>query len=311
MIKMKNNTKVNKGQFKKDRLYDCYTDREECRGHAMLFHNITDIARAAKRGAETKGKRAHIKIDGYGSWGLSALGRKITSWDQMVEMTAKTWKDGVKRVNEMLDEIRNSHIEPPKSRKRRFRFEELEGEVDVDRGIKGEPELYRNPHRNFVNSPTNVCVLANLDAWAGDSAERVFWRGAAVIAAIDLLEEAGYSCECWMWCRGSGVYEYPNSNQFTACKMKECGQDLNKDTLINGLSSWFLRLGVFGSFDDCIAEACRSIGSARYEIGPWEKYLDIQENIHKVYMPAVFDKNAAIEAAKEVLEKVTNPPEEE
>lgn len=282
------------------------THDAELQGYAMVFEGPMELAQQTAKAQEGLSPSHPGQLDPKtGSY--TNTSRKFNGWGDLVEAYAKPWEAGVKRVSEMLEELRNEHIEEPVSRLRKARWTDGDGEIDVDRVMRGTAEAYREVRRSTYKGPTSIAVLCNSDAYAADSPESVFWRGAAAIACIDLLEANGYGCEVHLWCRGARVYEMQNTNQFTTCPIKQCDQPLDIDCMVNALSDWYLRLAIFGSFTTAAQAGAKQRGIGwplTHEIGPWEKYIDISANVAKVAIPAVKTREAAIRTAKQILNTV-------
>ena len=148
---------------------------------------------------------------------------------------------------------------------------------------------------------TTVTVLTNLDAGCSDGPHSVFWRGAAAIATADILEQAGYMVELIMWCKGLYVYDSPRSEQLTILRLKEAGDPLDMQALCCGLSAWYLRVVVFGSFHLATRKP-RSIGGLDYNlkqvhINQMEKdgAICVQIPVHTYGLPG------AVESARKAI----------
>lgn len=284
---------------------------KELKGVAMIMDSPIDAvlcAAAAQENNENWGTKIEPYKSKYNSWDEDT---NFGSWDELRAAFNKPWEKGVSMVHEMLEELRSCKLPEPKDRRRKRRWSEDRGEIDVDRAIAGELEVYRDIHREWVSGSTSVALLCNLDANAGDTPERVLWRGAAAIACADLLESHGYSCEIWMWCLGYSVYAHPNSNQFHTCCMKQMGDPLDVDSIIKGLSSWFLRYGLFASFAGAKTNEAVSIGGKCTDLGKWRKHMDITDGIKEVQMSVwVTTKEQAIQAATKLLEDLESQQED-
>ncbi len=291
-----------------------------------LHEAVQEVAKHCK---VTKGYRGNT-----GEW----EGRAFGSWDEISKAFLEPWKDGLEKVNNMLDAIRNSGIEPPESVRRRNKWNEMSGEINIDRILMGEPEYMRQGVRRNSSAPRNVAILCNVGNLGGYTADQIFWRGAAAIAAIDLLEEAGYQCEVWCWNHALNCFGYSSSYSpysrkkkygsrgayseeskeklnemhpqggdsfFFCAKLKECGDPVDLDRLTNGLSAWFFRTVIFG-MRDVVKDGAFGSGGSQHVIGKWLPKMDVSEGMTKVNVPSVFTEKEAVEAAKQILEDVKN-----
>jgi hypothetical protein len=272
-------------------------------GIAMTFETPSEVLKEMVKAYE----KSHWLRRYIGSAFLDPgwMGRSFRSIKDLDEAFDKPWEQGVQRVNVMLEKVRQE-VPPPVSRKRKQVWNEDDGDVDVDRALRGDDMIFRAPRRRHVHTTMQIALLCNLDAMGADTPEQVFWRGAGAVAAADLLEEAGYSVEIWLWCRGSSVYARPYPNQLTVARLKEAGASLDISVVISSLSAWFLRTAVFGSFG---LGPVASIGGAVYDLGPWRKYMDVTEGVREVLMPVVSTERDAINMAKRLLAEASRPEE--
>lgn len=269
---------------------------KKLKGHAMVFAGPLEIIEEAKKGNE---RREFVNVRRNSKWGGSD---DFRSWNDVLKALNDGWPEGVAVVQAMLEELRSMKLPQPKSRARKRRHSEEDGDVNCDRWMAGEPAFMSELRRENRRGPTTVALLCNLDGCGSDTPQEVFWRGAAAAAAADLLEANDYQCEIWMWCLGGQVYSYPNAAQFTCCPMKEAGAPLDIDTMVSALSAWFLRVPLFGSF--VTAEHPRGYGSMRSELGDWKKYMDISEGVLEIKMPIALTKKMAVEGAVDILNQV-------
>lgn len=268
-------------------------------GHVMIFNGPLEMARSAADNGRYNTK--NLGLDPTSNWN----GRRFSSWEAFAQELGGPWVEGVKKVQDMLDELQQAKIPAPINRKRQRVWDDTTGDVNIDRIMRGESEFYEDVRRRQTHGPTNLALLCNLDAVCGDSAAKIFWRGAAAIAAADLLEAAGYGCEVWMWCRGYRVYPSPFPHQFTTCQLKGAGEAIDITALISGLSSWFLRIGVFGSFAASPTKPT-NVGGANYELGDCRKYMEVTDGVLEVHMPVVETKQQAIDTAIRILNNMND-----
>lgn len=303
-----------------------YTLDKELKGHALQFNGPLDLVKAA---AHANSPEVIEKFDlqkryGYqvnhgpqkGQWRGSKCfwpdpsthyaGRKGKTWDDILGFMTKPWPQARKLVDDVLEACANEKMPTPRSRKRKPRWSDVDGEVDTDRALRGEPEYLRRVQRECRVGPTHIALICNLDCPGNCNSTGVFWRSAAAVAATDILENLGYSVEICMWCRGYAVYERPYHNQFVTCRIKDAGDPVNKDSLCDALSSWFTSEGIFAAF--AAAGPTHGVwpvsvgGADTKEPGPWEKYMDVTHGVQKVYVPSCYGSvKDAMECAKKIL----------
>lgn len=275
------------------------TDKRLC-GHAMIFEGPLDILKSARKYNEHLPKsQTFVRIQ-HQSWN----GRAFQNWDEVEGAFGKPLDDEIKKVDKMLEKLRSMDLPQPKSRKRKMKNVEDTGEVDVDRALHGDPDFYRRATRETHHGPATIALICNLDAALCDDHDAIFWRGCAAIACTDVLEQAGYGVEIWMWCLGRMVYPAPYDRQFTCCRVKKAGDTPDIHSLITSLNGWFTRVGVFGSFMCCPTPPLR-LGGACMDLGEWKKYLDIEESVQPFHIAVVTSEQGAIQAAKDALAAVS------
>lgn len=216
----------------------------------MVFEGPLEMVRMARDA--NKGANPFKRIKGF-NWPGRVCGPD--DWAKASSFLEKPWPEAVSMIRYVVDRIRNSGKLPvPKSVKRKPKWSDRDGEVDVDRAIVGDPEYMRQAIRLRLNSPNHVALITNMEVikgWWSTNPSGVFFRSAAAIAVSEILEEQGYTCEIWFWNRGFGVYPAPDDEQFTACRVK-AGHDLtDPHALCDAMSDWFTTNVVFGSYAAC------------------------------------------------------------
>lgn len=283
----------------------------ELKGHAIVFDGPLDLLREARR-ANSGPDPYHGKVN------VNWPGRVATSWDGLHKFLSTPWPEATFMIREIVDAVKSTEMPKPVSIKRRMRWDDADGEVDVDRVMQGETEFYRRGKRQQVFGSSHVALLCNLDTDQHHSTNRtgVFFRSACAIAVADLLEDAGYSVEMWAWCRGDTVYAKPNHNQFICCRFKEAGDPIDYDACCDTLSHWFTTVAIYGAMAAVERPVTPIHQQGMHEtIGPWLKYMDVAEGVRRVTVPTVtsswMDADAvksgitnAIKAAQKVLTEV-------
>lgn len=291
-------------------------------GHVGIFDGPLELVEAARDA--NKGPNPFKKMEGF-RW----PGRVCPpgDWDRAAKFLTEPWPEAVSMVRYVADQVRQSRELPlPKSIKRRPRWSDDDGEIDVDRAMRGETEMYRSARRHRTTAPTHIAFVTNLDAtigWWHTNSTGVFFRSAASIAMSDILEDAGYSVEIWIWSRGLNVFPEPDSEQFIACKVKAAGEMVDYDALCDAMSDWFCTqaivgaiasnphakvkdkgLGVESAFGRFYNED-GSINWYEYGIDYWVPYMDIEEDCQVFPIPMVVgSKDSAVEAAKNVIDRI-------
>jgi hypothetical protein len=282
---------------------------QELQGHVLKFSGPLEMADAAYEANAPKGDDSFWPVPQ-----INFPGRQGYTWDAFKSFLRQPWPEAVKMIRKVSDAIRAAELPMPMSVKRRHRWSDSDGEVDLDRALRGEPEMYRQTYRTRVRAPTNVAMLCNMDDASNVNPSGLFFRSACAIAVADILEEHGYAVEMHLWCRGKGVYPDPLPNQFSTCLLKAAGDPVDMDALGDSMSGWFAYHAVMASLAACPV-APKDIGEMLDDPGPWQKHMDITDGIREVKVPIIYSRSwfdvvgsgieVAIETARKILVKFT------
>jgi hypothetical protein len=101
------------------------------------------------------------------------------------------WPSGQAKIQRLADDMR-SHIEPPKSYKRRGRWAEDGDEPSWEREQRGCVDIWRTSRRQIARGPTTVQLLCPWVHASVRRAKEIQWNGVVLSVLCDLLETAGY-----------------------------------------------------------------------------------------------------------------------
>jgi hypothetical protein len=295
---------------------------EQMKGHALLFDGPLDLVKAAREANEGKLRPFQTNTRVY--W----PGRKGNTWAEMERFLHEPWPEAMKLISKVVAGIKGTDLPQPKDVRRRPRWSEDDGEVDVDRALHGDPDYMREVKRTMVTGPFHIALVSNLDLGSSHrcNPSGVFFRSACAIALADMLEDLGYTVEIWTWTRGLNVYPQPYPHQFLACCPKRAGDPVDFDALCDTMSAWFTVNASFGAFAACptppvskgsaVEPNFETTDVAKTGIGKWLKYLDIQDDVVTVPIPMIYGSlwsdgisdgaNNAVKAAHKVLETIVN-----
>jgi len=288
----------------------------EAKGHVWVFTNgPQEMVDFCCDRVHTPGLERHLKNASTG-W----HGRTFENGIADLRLAFKRPdKDARHKVEEMIRDIRKELPTPTDIRRKRSWSSE-DGDVDVDRAIRGDGEYMRDTKRAKRISPKNIAVVLNIGNTGMWTPEQIFFRGAAAVACVDLLEEAGYSCEVTVWNHAQSTHKYPYPSSFVACKVKDCHQIADIDMLTGATSAWFFRCVVMPMRDIINRDERYSkfsyrgshdylslTGSSHDYIGGFAKHLDVTEGIQLIRFKSSNNRNAIIQSAKKLLEAATNP----
>lgn len=125
------------------------------------------------------------------------------SYDHAVSLTQKGWADGAKRVDALRREL-DSAVQALVAAKAADINYDVQGDwVDLGRLVTGEPECCGAWQvQGDDNNDKVIKIVANICVSAAVKTETIFARGAACLAAVDIIESLGRRVELWV---GLGV----------------------------------------------------------------------------------------------------------
>jgi hypothetical protein len=196
---------------------------------------------------------------------------------EVKQIVATGWQAGVKRVFEALG--RMSLATATDVKRRRCRGSEGD-ELDIHRVWCGKfDQAWSRTHRAQTTAPKHMQVIMQIGALANVDSESMFWRGAACVAIVDALEEAGYSVEILGYSRAAGVYD--NDESVITFPIKAYEQPLSiSDVASTCCLAGFHRHYIFGARLQHRTRRCSSgYGSTRVGV-PDELIQDGDTPIH-------------------------------
>lgn len=300
------------------------------RGHVLIFDSPTDMYETAKKVNTEKPRSGwHYRSPGESSAARSYPGRqRPMSWDAVLKHLRTPWQEVLTLVDEAVEKVNASHDMPqPKSRKRKGRWNEDQGEIDVDRVLTGEAEVYRDYRREAVLGSMNVTLASHFgntqeDDWT-IGREGIWYRTLAAVAVSDILENLGYNVEIIAWNRCVGLYrQTPYDTGVVICRIKEAGESLEKSTMCDMLSHWwFTSVGFPARCCNPVATASSGMGSTirpnrdaktiqEAGLGGFWEHLEVQQNSQIIPVPFVANNlDAVVECVKEILNNVIEQTE--
>lgn len=192
------------------------------------FETVGDFVRAAARRGGPK-KVSHTVGDApfYGT----------TSFDEAQRLATAGWPEGVKRLTELRGGLSRVVGATIAARSKTLRFDVVGDYVDVGRFLTGEPECcgqYRDDADATCQSRV-VKLVANVSAIGSVQSESIFSAGAAIFAAVDILESLGKRVELWL---GSGSERHGDRKRLQVLvKLKEASQPFDADRVAFWLCS--------------------------------------------------------------------------
>lgn len=178
----------------------------------------------------------------------SFVGRRFSGWQDAVDATRTAWPEGLEVLERMLHDLDDTALGEPRSRRRRTRFRDDDGdELDYDRMRSGQ-SFWRTSRREWARGPVTITVIVDVCASCGVNHNDILWRGAAAIALTKKLEAAGYRVELWATEVQQELWKPNSRNPITlveAVCLKRPGDPIDESTLITAVSGWFYRTIAF------------------------------------------------------------------
>ena len=174
----------------------------------------------------------------------SFIGRPLKSWDDVDKAINSPWQQGLNVLEDILNQIKDRHLPPPTSLRRKSTWSEDSGDdLDLDRLRRGQA-YWRSSHRVTRPGPMNVTIVSDMTTSGATDSARVLYRGAASIALTQMLEDAGYRVELWVGDYGTS---YGSTCGAEVVCMKRAGDMLDVSSMVNVLSGWFYRTVLFAA----------------------------------------------------------------
>lgn len=278
------------------------TKDNELVGTAVTFDSFTEIVEQAKR-ADPQSYTCRSSS----SW-WSDL-QWASSWDAIQMRLLQPWEKELSFMQQAAEEIRKASLAQPVSIRRQRRWSENDGELDVDRALRGTPDLFQESYRAQRPRTQNVVVTCYLGQVGSVSGLDLMWRAAAAVVAVDLLEEAGYSCEVWGHNFSRGVYTHAHSDCFTAYQIKEAGDPVDVDSMVKALTPWLFRTAVFAAWEHGGTVNCgKGQTSETVDKDRWfSRHTNVDASCERIAMPAVIGQYDAVQAVKKIIQSIQQP----
>lgn len=151
------------------------------------------------------------------------------TYEETIALTKTGWKRGADRVNALRTEL-DTAVQTLVAAKSATVAYDVDGDwVDIGRLVAGEPECCGSWDAQGEDAKNKVVkVIANVSVSWMVKQETIFARGAACLAAVDILESLGRRVELWV---SIGLNDYSNGLCETHVLAKPAGQPVDTDRL--------------------------------------------------------------------------------
>lgn len=197
---------------------------DERKTNVVRFDSIEALVRDNERWAADTADGDSSRRHGNSRWAGT------DTYEQAVDLLQIGWPEGAKRVANIRASLDRAVDSMAAARAATVAYG-YEGEwVDIGRLSEGDPECCGYWDENGEDSQRRVIkIVANICVSASVSTEAMYARGAACIAAVDLLESLGHRVELWA---GIGCDGYGNRGTLDSqVLIKDAGQPAEPDRL--------------------------------------------------------------------------------
>jgi hypothetical protein len=120
------------------------------------------------------------------------------TYEEAVALAVRGWPEGAAKVLAIRSQLDGYLRESTSAKSSSFGYDVVGDYVDVGRYLTGEPECcgVTVQEAECVRQPV-IKIVVNLAVSSSVDEDAIFLRGAAVLAAVDLLESLGRRVELW------------------------------------------------------------------------------------------------------------------
>ena len=120
------------------------------------------------------------------------LGAGCITGNDVLRLMQDGWPEGQRKMTTLLDGFDTDGLVPQDTRRRLTRGD-MGDHLDIGSVYAGRiGTAWTSARRRSVNAPQRIELLVDTGVSSFESADTVFWRGAAAVALADKLSQAGY-----------------------------------------------------------------------------------------------------------------------
>ena len=231
----------------------------------------------------------------YGSAWMGGL----TSWSEATAILEKGWPEGAERLR-VLGAKLSAQVPQAKSIRRKLTWADDGDEICRDRLNSGQVEqCWRTMRRSPFAAPQTVAIETTWGGHYGQTAEELFWQGAAAAVLTDILEDAGYRVEVY----ANRVLSWRRHRHCIRVKVKEADMPLRLD----GVAAVLCHAGVYRTFGFlCTEQAEFDVGDWSHghgsELTPWDAER-LNGGVESVHIGTISTESQAVEVIRRFVEK--------
>lgn len=134
------------------------------------------------------------------------------TFEQALDLARTGWPEGAERIAKLRATLTDVVEKTVLAKSAQLHWDVAGDFLDIGRVLTGEPDSFGTFVEAESSQPSArvIKLVCNVSARAGVQAPSIFSAGAAVVAAVDVLESLGHRVELWL---GSG-----SENFLDACK---------------------------------------------------------------------------------------------
>jgi len=234
--------------------------------HDKHFDSVGDLMRvkvSARNGGSDPANQQRLETESYGN--IRWLG--VESNQKVRNATDHGWEKGLRRIRESIKALTPRGVATIRRKKVRRDFGD---HLDMQAVYSGNLDrAWETTERRVQRGIGRVVttVLVNIGAYAHVTSEQMFWRGAAVVALVDALEQSGRRVRVIAFDATNGVYKSGQYNDLTVItielKAPNAPLDCDKLAVATALAG-FDRYYVFRALMSAPAKVRDGLGHPAY-----------------------------------------------
>ena len=176
--------------------------------------------------ADTKGENQKVSHTD-----CNASFHGTNTFAEAVSLAQTGWPEGAERLTKLRAELESVVDKAIAAKSCKLEWDVVGDFLDVGRVLSGEPECCGSFREGQDSQPSTrvIKLVANVSALGGVKQKSIFSAGAAVFAAVDVLETLGHRVELWL---GSGSHRRNDGEKLTVLvKVKDASQPFEPDRI--------------------------------------------------------------------------------
>jgi hypothetical protein len=261
---------------------------------------LGELARERERGCPTVNMaiRKRMLREAFEHYGSEWMGG-LRNWQEAAAILETGWPEGAERLQVLTGKL-SAQLPPAKSIRRRLAWADDGDEICRDRLQSGQLEqCWRTMRRAPFVAPQTVAIETTWGGHYSQTAEELFWQGAAAAVLTDILKDAGYRVEVY----ANRVSKRCGHHHCIRVKVKEADMPMRLD----GMAAVLCHAGIFRTFGFlCIEQAEFDVNGWGHGHGAQLSPRDaavLNSGIESVHIGTVTRESQAVEVIQRFIEK--------